>query len=453
MMAHGGCMKKVRIGSGAGYSGDRIEPAFELAEKGDIRYLVFECLAERTIAIDQQLKMKDPTKGYDPLLVERMERVLPVCREKGVKIITNMGAANPIAGMQKTMEVAKKMRAKELKVAAITVDDVLSIIRQGDYTISETGRRVAEFGSRLVSANGYLGSDPIVEALKNGADIILTGRVADPSLFLAPLVFEFGWDTSDWNVMGQGIVVGHLLECAGQITGGYFADPGYKDVPGLARLGFPIAEVSEDGTAVITKVPGSGGKVTLLTCKEQLIYEIHDPSSYITPDVIANFATVTFTQMKDDHVLVKGGTGRSKPDTLKVSMGYIDSYIGEGQISYAGPGAVGRGELAREIVLERLKLTGVKVDEIRADLIGMDALHGPLLSRTSYEPYEVRLRVAGRTTTMQEAVRVGNEVETLYTNGPAGGAGATKGAREVVAVVSTFIPRDLVKTEIHYEVS
>lgn len=444
-------MKKIRIGSGAGYSGDRIEPAFELAEKGKIQYLVFECLAERTIAIAQQAKMKDPKAGYDALLVARMEACLPVCVKNKVKIITNMGAANPVAGAEKIKEVAGRLGIKGLKIAAVTGDDVLDEIRKGDYPIEETGEKSSGLKDKMVSANAYLGAQCLVEALQKGADVVITGRVADPSMFIAPAIYEFGWDINNWNLMGQAIIMGHLLECAGQITGGYFADPGYKDVPDPAKLGFPIAEVQEDGTFVITKVPGSGGMVTLATCKEQFIYEIHDPSAYITPDVIADFTGIQMTQIGKDQVRVMGGKGRARTDTLKVSIGYVDSYIGEGQISYGGPGAVARGKLALEIVANRLKLTGVKFDEIRYDLIGVNSLHKDKLS-VGHDPYEVRVRVAGRTNNMKEAVRIGNEVETLYTNGPAGGAGAWKVAREVVAMVSTLIPRALVKYSIHYEV-
>ncbi|HWQ61789.1 MAG TPA: acyclic terpene utilization AtuA family protein, partial [Negativicutes bacterium] len=231
----------------------------------------------------------------------------------------------------------------------------------------------------------------------------------------------------------------------------YFADPGYKDVPGLARLGFPIAEVSEDGTFVVTKVPEAGGMVTLATCQEQLLYEIHDPIAYLTPDVVADFTGVRMTQEGKDRVRVTGGCGKPKTGKLKVSIGYVDSYIGEGQISYAGPGAVARGQLALDIVAERLKLMGVQLDEVRFDLIGVNALHGGKLS-AGCEPYEVRARVAGRTQNMKEAVRIGNEVETLYTNGPAGGAGAWKSAREVVAMVSVLIPDSLAKYKVSYEV-
>lgn len=444
-------MKKLRIGSGAGYSGDRIEPALELAEKGDIQYLCFECLAERTIAIAQQAKMKDPNAGYDALLAARMEAVLAVCKAKNIKIITNMGAANPLAGAKKIKEIAQKLGLKDLKIAAVTGDDVLEIIKKQDLMIEETGEKLSTIQDKLVSANAYLGSEPIVEALKNGADVVITGRVADPALFVAPIIHEFGWSMDEWAKLGKVTVLGHLLECAGQITGGYFADPGYKDVAGLGRLGFPIAEVQEDGSFFITKVAEAGGNVTLATCKEQLIYEIHNPAAYITPDVVADFSGVEFNLLEKDKVAVTGGTGKEKTEYLKVSIGYVDSYIGEGQISYAGPGAVNRGQLALDIVAERLKLMGVQYQEIRFDLIGVDALHGTRLS-AGHEPYEVRARVAGRTQNMKEAVRIGNEVETLYTNGPAGGAGTWKVAREVVAMVSALVPRSLVQYNVQYEV-
>jgi hypothetical protein len=254
----------------------------------------------------------------------------------------------------------------------------------------------------------------------------------------------------DWNLLGQGTVAGHLLECAGQITGGYFADPGFKDVPGLAQLGFPIGEVSEDGSLVITKVAGSGGAVTSATCKEQLLYEVHDPKRYIQPDVVADFSQVKIEQIAPDRVRVSGGRGTQRTDTLKVSVGYVDSYIGEGQISYAGPGAVARGRLALDIVRERMQLTGVATSETRFELIGIDSLHGAELAARASEPYEVRVRVTGRTENLREAVRIGNEVETLYTNGPAAGGGVTKSARDVVAVASVLLPRDLAKPSIKF---
>jgi Acyclic terpene utilisation family protein AtuA len=443
-------MRTIRIGSGAGYSGDRIEPAVELAEKGDIQYLVFECLGERTVALAQQARMKNPDSGYDPLLEARMRAVLPICAAKGIKIVTNMGAANPEAAARKTAEIAKSLGLSSLKVAAVIGDDVLEACKEGDLPIMEFDGSVKQLGNRLLSANAYLGAEPIAEALSAGADIVVTGRASDPALFLAPMIHAFGWAMDDWNLLGQGTVAGHLLECAGQITGGYFADPGYKDVAGLARLGFPIGEVGEDGALVITKVAGSGGAVTAQTCKEQLLYEVHDPRQYIQPDVVADLSQVKVEEIAPDRVRVSGGRGNPRTATLKISVGYVDSYIGEGQISYAGPGALARGRLALEIVRERLELTGVAASEWRFDLIGVDALHGPQASAQANEPYEVRVRVTGRTENLAEAVRIGNEVETLYTNGPAAGGGAFKSARDVVAVASVLLPRELAKPQVRF---
>jgi hypothetical protein len=443
-------MRTIRIGSGAGYSGDRIEPAIELAEKGEIDYLVFECLGERTVALAQQARMKNPEAGYDPLLEERMRAVLPLCAAKGIKIVTNMGAANPEAAAKKTAEIARSLGLLKPKIAAVVGDDVLDACKQGDLPIMEFDGSIRQLGNRLLSANAYLGAGPMAEALNAGADVVITGRASDPALFLAPMIHAFGWAMDDWNLLGQGTVAGHLLECAGQITGGYFADPGYKDIAGLARLGFPIGEVGEDGSLIVTKVAGSGGAVTARTCKEQLLYEVHDPVQYFQPDVVADFSQVRMEEIAPDRVRVSGGRGTPRTDTLKVSVGYVDSFIGEGQISYAGPGALARGRLALDIVRERLKLTGVAASELRFDLIGVDSLHGPQVSTHANEPYEVRVRVAGRTDGLREAVRIGNEVETLYTNGPAGGGGAWKSARDVVAVASVLLPRELAKPQVRF---
>lgn len=438
-------MKTLRIGSGAGYSGDRIEPAVELAEQGDLDYLVFECLAERTIALAQQARISDPQGGYDPLLSERMRRVLPFVGVKGgrrLRVITNMGAANPVAAAVEVRRIASAL-SLNLKVVAVVGDDVLKGL-QPDFLL-DNGQTVGALGERLISANAYLGVDGILEALRADADVVITGRVADPSLFLAPQMFEFGWSADDWQRLGRGTLVGHLLECAGQVSGGYFADPGFKDVDDLARLGFPLAEIDAEGEAVITKVRGTGGRVSRATCTEQMIYEVHDPAAYLTPDVTADFSRVSFVEEGVDRVRAQGAGGCARPEQLKVSVGYLDGWIGEGQMSYGGPGAVARAELARDIVLKRLELMGVKIQDIRAELIGMDSLHGP---RSNVEPWEVRLRVAARCEDRSEAVRVGNEVETLYTNGPSGGGGASKSVRQVVAVASLLLPRSAVNPRI-----
>ncbi|WP_024904732.1 acyclic terpene utilization AtuA family protein [Robbsia andropogonis] len=436
--------RPVRLGAGAGYSGDRIEPAIELAEHGKLDYLIFECLAERTIAIAQQARRDNPALGYDPLLDARMRAVLPIAVRNGIRIISNMGAANPLSAARQTARIARQLGLRNLKIAAVTGDDVLELVMGSTLCFEESGDDVDRYKDRMVSANAYLGAAPIVAALAAGADVVLTGRVADPSLFTAPLIHEFGWDIEDWDLLGQATVAGHLLECAGQITGGYFADPGCKEIPNLARLGFPIGEVSPDGAIVITKVPHAGGCVTEATCKEQLLYEIHDPGCYLQPDVVADFSNVRVTQNGPDRVRVTGGRGTARTGMLKTSVAYVDGFIGEGQISYGGPGALARGRLAIEIVRERLVMTGVATTEMRLDLIGVNALYGDSLAAQTAAPYEVRVRVAGRTSCAKEAARIGNEVETLYTNGPAGGGGVTKSTREVLAVQSVLLPAEQV---------
>lgn len=449
-------MKTIRIGSGAGYGGDRLEPALVLMEKGNLDYIIFECLAERTIAIAQAAKLKDPKKGYNELLEYRMDRVLPLCAEKGIKVITNMGAANPESAVRVIKEMAEEKGIKGLKIAAVLGDDIFGSIDQYlDNEILEFKSPLKVLKDKIVSANVYLGSEGIIEALENGADIVVTGRVADPALTLAPLMYEFGWPYEDADHIGKGIMAGHLLECAGQVTGGYYADPGFKEVPDPWNLGFPIAEVSETGEVVITKVEGTGGLVTTSTCTEQLIYEIHDPSAYITPDGIADYTGVVMESAGKDRVYITGATGKIKPETLKVSIGYKDSFIGEGEISYGGSNAFEKAKLAGEIVSKRLKATACKITEFKVDYIGVNSLYGDHISSALLgekpQVSEVRLHVAGRTDSREEAVKIANEVEALYTNGPTGGGGATKSVKEVVAVASIFVPREAVKVSVVYE--
>ncbi|AWL91423.1 acyclic terpene utilization AtuA family protein [Bradyrhizobium ottawaense] len=435
----------IRLGAGAGYSGDRIEPAVELAEHGQLDFLIFECLAERTIAIAQQARRKDPHQGYDPLLEARMRAVLPVAVKNRVRIVSNMGAANPVAAALKTAQVVRELGLPPLRIAAVTGDDVLDAVLSGAWRFDESGEEIIAYRDRIISANAYLGAGPIVGALDAGAEIVLTGRVADPSLFTAPLIHAFGWRMDDWTMLGQATVIGHLLECAGQVTGGYFADPGFKDVPDLARLGFPIGEVTADGTVTVTKLPHAGGRVSAATCKEQLLYEIQDPAQYFQPDVIADFTGVEIEEDTSNRVRVTGGRGGAPTPTLKVSVGYLDGFIGEGQISYGGSGAMTRARLALQIVRERLAIAGVKTGELRFDMIGVDSLYGNTLDSTASEPTEVRARVVGRTDSLNEAQRIGNEVETLYTNGPAGGGGVGKSVRELLAVKSVLLPREVVQ--------
>ncbi|MCE7029646.1 acyclic terpene utilization AtuA family protein [Jiella avicenniae] len=437
-------MKTVRIGAGAGFGGDRIDPAVALARDGALDYLVFECLAERTIALAQLARVADPSEGYDKLLERRIRAVLPDCLRNGTRIVTNMGAANPWAAAQKVAETAADMGLTGVKVAAVLGDDVLGHV--APYPLDDTGMPAEALGTRLVSANAYIGSAGIVDALQAGAQVVICGRAADPALFLGPLAHEFGWASDDWERLGRGTLVGHLLECAAQITGGYFADPGLKDVPDLANVGYPLAEVGEDGNAVITKLPGTGGQVTLATCTEQLLYEIHDPARYLQPDVVADFSNVDFTEIGPDRVAVSGGAGHPRPETLKVSVGSRDGWIGQGEISYAGPGAVARGRLAADILKERLLPFQNAIAAYRSDLIGVDSILPG--DSDAPPPREVRLRCAARCDSREVAETVADEVETLYLCGPAGGGGVTRSLREVIGIRSTFMPRSEVEVSV-----
>lgn len=438
-------MTTFRIGSGAGYSGDRIDPAQDLAERGRLHTLVFECLAERTIALAQLRRSTDPAQGYDPLLAERMRAVLPACVAQGVTVVTNMGAANPMAAGHAVLAVARELGLKHLRVAVVEGDDVLAWMRTHDAPLLESPDTVRSLDGRLISANAYLGAEALLPALASGAQVVIAGRVADPALFLAPLMHHFGWRADDWPALGRGVLVGHLLECAAQVTGGYLADPGFVDVPSLATVGFPLAEVQADGSATITKLPGTGGRVDRLTCTAQLLYELEDPARYLQPDVVADFSAVRLREAGPDRVEVSGASGGVRPSHLKVTLGYREGFIGEGQISYAGPGARARGALALAILEQRLARLGLGGGEHRAELIGVNAMHGPLLG-TAHEPYEVRVRLAVRTTTRAMAERVAQEVEALYLNGPGGGGGVTQSVREVVAAASALIPREAVHT-------
>lgn len=431
---------QVRIGAGAGFSGDRIDPAVELARSGDLDFLVFECLAERTIALAQAARSADPAAGYDPGLAARLRAVLPLCADRGVRIITNMGAANPRGAADHAASIARELGLAGLRIAAVSGDDVLGpVIATDPPVLGGTQPLSSLVAGQLLSANAYLGADPIVDALDAGAQLVITGRVADPSLFVGPLRHAFGWRADDWTRLGRATAVGHLLECAGQLTGGYFADPGVKDVPGLARLGFPWAEVTADGDALLGKVEGSGGRLDVRTCTEQLLYELNDPRRYLTPDVTADFSNIRFEAVSVDRVSVSGGAGAPAPRQLKVSVGYHDGFRGEGQISYGGPGAEARGQLALEIIRERLRMGGEPVHDVRYDLIGLNAV--AFGSAADDAPAEVRARVAGRADTLEAAQRIGAEVEALFTNGPAGGGGVATRASAVVAIASVLIPR------------
>ncbi len=415
-------MSTTRIGCGAGFAGDRIEPAEDLLRRAGLADLVLECLGERTIALAQQRRLADPDAGYDRRLPARFERLLPLAVGHGVRVLTNMGAANPLAAGRVTRALLDRIGARAA-VAVVSGDDVLDEVDL-DAPAWENGIPLCEHGE-IVSASAYLGADAIRTALDTGADVIITGRVADPSLFLAPLAHRLGWDLDDLGMTAAGTVVGHLLECAGQLTGGYFADPGYQDVPDLARLGFPFADVAADGTAELGKLPGTGGVLSRATVREQLLYEITDPAAYRTPDVVLDLRAVTVHEHAGG-VRVAGARGAPRPDRLKVSVGYRAGKKVEAEISYVGPNAVARAALAAEIVTTRL--TG---RPLRAEVLGGET--------------DCRLRVAAISHDDALLEAIGDEVESLYTNGPAGGGGVRVHIGEVLGIASTLIPRERVR--------
>src|SRR6266850_445268 len=389
-------MKQViRIGAGSAWWGDRIEPAALNAEKGRLDYLCFETMAEATISAAQVRARRDPTfPGYDTYLDERMKAVLPACMRHGTRIVSNQGWISP--------------------------------------------DRAAE---------------PIVEALKAGAHIVVTGRVADPSLFVAPMMYEFGWDALDHRRLGQGSGIGHLMECGAQVTGGYFSDPGFKDVPEPWNFGFPIAEVEADGSATLTKVEGTGGAVNLMTVKEQLFYEVHDPANYITPDVVVDFTTVRLEQVGPDRVRVTGISGKPRTPTLKVSISCAEGFIGEDMFFYAGPGALRRAKLAKRILEERFKLVGLQADELRIDFLGLNAIHGAATPQDAPEPYEIAVRVAARTRTREEAIKVGREVDGMAVSGIAHTGKRVphqERTREVIGVWSSLVARERIEPRISF---
>jgi hypothetical protein len=446
--------RTVRIGSGSAWWGDRVEPARLNAEQGALDYLCFETMAEATVSAAQVRARRDPSfPGYDTYLDERMRAVLPGCMRQGTRIVSNQGWINPEGAARRIVELLREHGFPGVKVAAVNGSLITDRVLALTDRILENGRPTSTLAPDLISAEVYLGAEPIVEALKAGAHIVVTGRVADPSVFMAPLMFEFGWDPLDHTKLGMGSGIGHLLECGAQVTGGYFPDPGFKDVPEPWNLAFPIAEVDEDGSVVITKVAGTGGAVTLQTVKEQLLYEVHDPANYITPDVVVDFTTARLEQVGPDRVKVWGIGGKPRTPTLKVSIGCTEGFIGEDMFFYAGPGALRRARLAARVLEERFRIVGLKAEAVRIDFLGLNAIHGVATPADAPEPYEVAVRVAARTKTREEAVKVGREVDGMAVSGIAHTGKRVPHAdrtREVIGVWSSLVPREQVPASVVY---
>ena len=448
-------MKKTsRIGAGAAWWGDRVEPAQLNAERGELDYLCFETMAEATVSAAQVRARRDPSfEGYDTYLDDRMQAVLPACIRDGTRIISNQGWINPDGAAKRIVYWLQKMGYKGIKVASVNGSLITDRVLQVTDRILDNGQPTSVLAPNLISAEAYLGAEPIVQALAQGAQIVVTGRVADPSLFMAPMMHEFGWSPQDWAKLGQGMGIGHLMECGAQVTGGYFSDPGFKDVPEPWNFGFPIAEVEADGTTVLTKVDGTGGEVNLRTVKEQMLYEVHDPANYLTPDVVVDFTTAKLEQVGPNRVRVSGIGGKPRTPTLKVSIGCTEGFIGEDMFFYAGPGALRRAELARKILTERFRIVGLEAEEVRIDFLGMNAIHGAATPASAPEPYEIAVRVAARTRTREQANKVGREVDGMAVSG-IGHTGKrvphADRTREVIGVWSSLVPREAVPASVSY---
>ena len=436
----------LRIGCAAGFSGDRTDAAAPVVEAliaaGGPAVLIFETLAERTLALAQLARRTDPDGGYEPLLDELLRPVLARCLQAGIGIVSNFGAANPPGAARRIHALARELGLPAPRIAVVEGDDVSGAEHRGALA---TALGAAGEGIQPVSANAYLGAEAIADALRAGAQIVVCGRVADPSLALGPALAHHGWALDDWDRLAGATMAGHLLECGSQVSGGYYADPGYKDVPGLATIGYPIAEIAADGSCTITKPPGSGGRIDLHTVTEQLLYEVHDPRAYLTPDVIADVGEAELTQLGADRVRLSGVRGHARPESLKVNVCHETGWIAEGEISYAGARAEARARLAADVLCERLRTIG----KPRVDLIGVTSVFGDdggrwLAAQPAGEARDVRLRVALNHPDRASAERLVREVTALYCCGPAGGGGVRTALRSRLGTLSCVLPRDQV---------
>ncbi|MCU0983753.1 MAG: DUF1446 domain-containing protein [Acetobacteraceae bacterium] len=439
-------MTRFLIGNGAGFSGDRLDVALPVVEtliaRGLPAAMTFETLAERTLALGVLARRGDAEKGYEPMLLPLLRPVLGPCLAHRIPIIGNFGAANPRAAAKAIARLAAELGLPRPRIAVVEGDDVAALLDHPAVLWPE-GRPEGE----TVAANAYLGAAPIAEALAMGAQVVLTGRVADPALTLGPLLHHFGWTTND--ALAAGILAGHLLECGAQVTGGYFADPGVKDVPGMEHLGFPIAEVDEAGTIIVTKADGTGGLVDRRTVTEQILYEIHDPAAYLTPDVTLDVTSVTVAEEGKDRVRVSGARGHPAPETLKATVSLGGGFLGEGEITYAGPNAMARARLAAETL--RRRVASANTLRTRIDILGLQAVFDSddaARGGTAGPDGEFRVRLAAASPDRAAAEAAAREVLHLYCTGPAGGGGVRVTVTPRIATTSALIPRALVSPRV-----
>jgi hypothetical protein len=440
-------MKTIRLGAGSAYWGDLLEPAVEVAEKGDVDYLCFDHLSELTLAVLQRQKARDPNEGYIHDIEPWTEAVLPHAMKQGFKIITNAGGANPAAAAEKVIEVGRRLGIANLKVAVVTGDDIfldLDELRSEGVTFANMETGEANFDrirGDIIAANAYIGGEGIAAGLAQGADVVVTGRVSDTALFVGPMMYEFGWEHSPAYAqqLGAAVTIGHVVECAALANGA--VSNLWRDAKNAWRIGFPIAEVSEDTTAVITKVAGSGGVLNEWTIKEQLVYEIADPGNVYMPDGIADFTKLRVQELGPERVKLSEMTGKGLPDTLKVCIGYRDGWVGEGTLLFSWPDALDKARRGEQIIRNRLELLGVEPLELEFGYLGVNALHGPVAPEPG-EMNEVGLRVAGKCRTREDAEAIKREATHLWTLGGIGtGYSSPAQPRGSVALWPTLVPR------------
>ena len=449
-------MRSIRLGSGSGMWPDRSDAAIEIIEQGNVGYISFDTMAEMTLPGMQKLRFDDPEKGYTDIR-RTANDIMPHCVMNKVGLISNCGGANPLSAWKIAIDVANKLGLHGTRIATISGDDTtgeeclarIKELRGKGLSLDhlDTGEKLESIEDRIIAMSVYLGAEPIAEALEQGAQIVITGRHTDSAMWLAPACYEFGWALTDWDRLAAGVIVGHLAECSGHITGGNFSF--WQEVPDPAHLGFPIVEVYENGEAIITKVEGSGGLVSEATCKEQLLYELHDPAYYVTPDVVADVTGLKFEQVGKDRVKLSGIKGKPRPATLKACIGYRDGYVGQAFAFYAWPRALAKARRAEEILRGRFQMMGIEADEIRFDYIGVNSLHGSLSPEPEVELNEVGLRVAVKSTEESNVIKVIRDIYALDLSGPAAQTGVFHlPPREMIAMWPTLIPREEIQHEV-----
>lgn len=462
-------MKTVRIGAGLGFYGDAWGPIAASIERGDVQYIASDHLSELTLAILQKDRARDPQAGYARDLVPMLADLWPLARQanggKGVKFLLNAGGLNP-HGARDALAALFRKKGWLARIAVITGDDVLPSLdelqRAGDSLAHlDSGAPLDEVRARMVFANAYLGAAPLVRALEQGADIVLTGRVADAALFLAPLVHEFGWrldarTPDEWNRLAQGLAVGHLLECSGQGSGGNFGGLDWSTIPDLGHIGYPIAEVGADGSALITKAAGTGGRVSFDTVRQQLLYEVHDPRHYIAPDVVLDLSGVQLQDLGGDRVRLTGAGGKPRPDKLKIVGGYHDGWMGQASFGYSWPQAYRKAERTAQIIQDLLREKRMAYDEIRIEYLGYDSILGPLADPAQRDALnEVYLRMAVRSGEQHVADAFGRLFPWLALSGPpfVGGRYALQPASELFGIWPTLVARDSIEPQVRVEVT